>query len=198
MIYEVLSTSDKQIVSQSVKLHIASLSYRSFITDFGEKFLHIFYTGILDLNLGFIVVAREKSSLCGMALCCVDSSQIYVPFLKKWYIVFPMVLKRLMQKPKMVGKIFESFFYSKKEAANEKAELVVIAVSDLIRSKGIGSTLISKVNEEFQRRSIRAYKVTVHEEMTRSINFYLKNSFALLKTFMLYATRWHVYRYTIF
>ena len=84
--------------------------------------------------------------------------------------------------------------YAKKEGNTVPAELMVIAVSDLNRSQGIGRQLLQRVEKKFKKRGIDQYKVTVHKEMDQSIHFYQENGFKFQNTFRLYDYDWNVYQ----
>jgi ribosomal protein S18 acetylase RimI-like enzyme len=69
-----------------------------------------------------------------------------------------------------------------------------MAVDGAHRSLGIGSKMISALDEEFLRLGYKKYKVTVHQGMDRSNKFYQANKMILLKDFVLYGYTWNLYQ----
>ena len=84
-------------------------------------------------------------------------------------------------------------FYVKKENSAVESELIVIVTDSNYRSSGVGSGLIAALNAEFVKRDIHEYKVTVHDEMKQSNNFYLKNGMKLSASFLMYNVKWNLY-----
>ncbi|MEK6794995.1 MAG: GNAT family N-acetyltransferase [Spirochaetota bacterium] len=197
MEYEIIYDTASGFVAQSAKLHYDALSYRSFITFFGKGFLRELYTALLKDGNAFIAAAHEGTTLAGFLLGCFDSTKMIPTIVRRWYRFLPHILLGVVRNPSVIGKLVETLFYSEKEGEEIKPELVVIAVDGAIRSKGIGAGLVSVMDEEFKRRGVATYKVTVHNEMERSNHFYRKLGMTLAKSFTLYGVVWNVYTNTI-
>jgi GNAT superfamily N-acetyltransferase len=84
--------------------------------------------------------------------------------------------------------------YKNKSDHSIKSELLVIVTEANNRSKGLGSKLVHHLNEEFKKENISEYTVTVHAEMEKSNNFYLRNGMNLLNSFELYDVVWNEYK----
>ena len=93
----------------------------------------------------------------------------------------------------MFKKILETLFYVNKEGCPVDAELIVIIVRPENRSMGDGGNVLKRVEDEFVKKGIRHYKVTVHHEMKKSNHFYLKNGFSLFRQFTMYGILWNLY-----
>ena len=191
--FELLYTARKAILHDVVNLHVDALSYRSFITDFGHLFLYFFYKYLLESELGFLVIALSNKKVHGFVLGWFDSSKMLSILLKQFYIFFPILALKIIVQPHKIKNVLETLFYSKKERVEEKAELIVIAVEPEVRSTGVGKKLVEMLSEEFKRQGISSYKVTVHQEMERSNNFYLKSGFYLIDSFKMYNVIWNLY-----
>jgi GNAT superfamily N-acetyltransferase len=194
MEFQVTSKVDRPIIFQAAKLHYESLSYRSFITLFGQEFLELIYEILLQERLGFFVVALEKDKLSGFIFACVDSSKLTQVIMKRINVFFPILIKVLMKKPSLIKNLCETFFYSSKEGNDVKPELLVMAVAESHRSLGIGRKMILTLDQEFLKLGYATYKATVHQEMIRSNNFYRLNNMRLLREFNLYGHVWNVYQ----
>jgi ribosomal protein S18 acetylase RimI-like enzyme len=193
MIYEVVREPHSSFMPQAVRLHHDALSYRSFITSFGVAFLETLYEGIVERDLGFLVVAHEADELRGFILACADSGQMMSVVTRKPWRFLPRMISTLVRRPCSIAKLVQTLSYSRKEGTSVKAELVVIAVSDGVRSRGIGAELVKVLDGQLKQAGVERYKVTVHEEMERSNRFYRQLGFRLENTFEMYGTKWNLY-----
>lgn len=191
--YKVLKTADIELLNAAADLHIEHLSYRSFITLFGRPFIVELYKDMLADNSAFFVFALNRKGVCGFVLASMDSNKIFSSVKRKIFTYSKIILPRLITRPMLIPKLFETFFYVKKENTNVKSELIVIVTDSNNRSKGIGSQLVNRMNAEFLKRNVMEYKVTVHDEMKRSNQFYIKNGMTLATSFMMYHVKWNLY-----
>jgi ribosomal protein S18 acetylase RimI-like enzyme len=189
----VLEECDPALVKQAVTLHYEALSYRSFITSFGWEFLHRLYVSLLEKRLAFLVTASEGPHLEGFILACVDSSRLMSAVTTRLHRFLPIVVPKLLLHPGLILKTFQTLSYAKKEATDVRAELVVIAVSEAVRSRGLGSALLGALEDAFRDRGIGTYKVTVHQAMERSNSFYARNGMKVTRSFELFGVPWNLY-----
>jgi len=175
------------------KIHYDTLSYRSFITCFGRQFLYELYNGILVDRLGFFILARIENNVNGFILGCTDSTKLMSIIFKRPFSYLRLILPKVIKKPALIIKLVETLLYSWKEGVAIKPELLVIAVDSKSRACGVGSKMLCKLNDEFKKRGIFEYKVTVHKVMDKSNNFYIKNGMELIKTFHFYGVDWNIY-----
>lgn len=179
--------------AQAARLHYEYLSYRSFITNFGPEFLIEIYKDLLNQKLGFLVCYEVEQKIRGFALACLDTNLLFQRIKKKRIKYSLMILKSLIKRPLLIGKILETLRYTIKEDCQTKAELMVIAIDKDFRSKGVGSELIRRMETTFKKMRITDYKVTVHEAMERSNSFYKMNGFTLQRKFTMYNVIWNLY-----
>lgn len=191
--YQVVDSPNRELLLAAARLHIAHLSYRSFITLFGIRFIAELYHDILSSNQGFMVFAFEKKNVCGFVLGCLDNKKIFSSVKKKFLKYFRILLPRLIIRPRLIPKIVETLFYVNKENTDVHAELIVIVTDTNYRGLGIGSGLVERLNAEFIKRGVRSYKVTVHDEMKRSNNFYIQNGMKPATSFQMYGVKWNLY-----
>ena len=191
--FRVVSKFDKELLSEAAHLHITHLSYRSFITMFGNKFMLELYRDILADGLGFFIFALEGKNIYGFLLGCTNSQQLLSVIKRRLFKYFRIILPKLILNPGLLPKLFETLFYVKKENSNIESELIVIVTDSNHRSAGVGSGLVSTLNNEFIKRNVHQYKVTVHDEMKRSNNFYMKNGMTLSADFIMYGVKWNLY-----
>lgn len=192
------SEIDDKLLESVCKLHIQGLDYRSFITKLGGKFLKCYYTALLETNRGFLVVAREGNELLGFILAAEDSSKIFNFSLKRLGRLAFMAGLGLLRSRKpfrLLLQIIKVFFsYSALTDNKVKAELIAIVVDEKKRSRKIGHELLAQLSGAFLKRKVSEFKVTVHDEMIRSNQFYIKEGFVLSHKFKLQnEVIWNVY-----
>lgn len=193
MEYKIIYHDENDFLKQAAQLHYESLSYRSFITSFGENFLYQLYKGILQTHIGFFVCAIQDNQLKGFILGCFDSSKLILVVGKRLYIFFPLIISRIVKNPALMIKLYETLRYTNRSDERIKSELLIIAVKENYRSRGIGTFLLKLLDDEFKKYEIVKYKVIVHKDMHRSNEFYVKNGMKFLKTFHLFNLQWNVY-----
>ncbi|MBF0569442.1 MAG: GNAT family N-acetyltransferase, partial [Candidatus Omnitrophica bacterium] len=99
----------------------------------------------------------------------------------------------LIRRPEMFAKILETLQYGKRTGTEAGGELLVIAVNAAQRGQGVGRQLVSLLEEEFRRRSVGAYQVTVHSDREAANRFYHHCGFQSEKKFKLYGLSWDLY-----
>lgn len=184
---------ENSLLKQAAHLHFDALSYRSFITLFGEDFLYQLYKGIIGNHFGFIICCLTETQLRGFILASFDNTKLLSVIFKQIHIFAAMILPKIIRKPSLIWKLYQMIKYNGKSDIGTKAELVVIAVDRDFRSKGIGSKLIDILDKEYQKHNISQYRTTVHRDMADSNKFYLRNGMNLVKTFVMFDVHWNVY-----
>ena len=193
MEYAVVAAPDPELLRDAVFLHHEALSYRSFITAFGPRFLALLYRGLLRRGDGFLVVATEAGSLVGFILACTDSARLLSAVARSPLEVASVIVPALVRHPRLLTKLVQTLGYASRQSITVPAELLVIAVVPERRSSGIGRRLLAELRTELRARGIDAYKVTVHEEMAGANRFYAENGLRLAGGFRLYGVHWNLY-----
>ena len=189
----VIDRFNPELLRAAAQLHIQHLSYRSFITMLGNKFMLELYRDLLSDNLGFFVFALDGNHICGFVLGCTNSKKFFSVVKRRIFKYFRIILPRIIVRPNLIPKLFETLFYVQKENSNVEPELIVIVTDSNYRGVGVGSQLVDVLDNEFRKRKIHEYKVTVHDEMKKSNNFYIKNGMKLSNSFMMYGVKWNLY-----
>jgi len=183
------------LLKQMCKLHYEALSYRSFITNFGEKFLFTMYKLILKKSIGFIAIAKKEDELAGFTLNVFNSSKLFPLILWNFLLFLPTMMPVLLKNPSLIKKTLLMALYGSKKNCEIQAELLVIIVNESLRSQGVGEELIKNTNIHFGKKGIVEYIVTVHAVMTQSNNFYKKVGMLLdaKHSFSFLGSDWNVY-----
>lgn len=192
--YKKIDFYDKNLIGQVVDVHYDALSYESFITSFGKKFLEKLYEVILSNDAGSIILAIDsKSNVVGFILYSKDTSQLFKLILRKLHLFLKDMIASLFLKPQMIFKLVQTPFYFKKENSKVKAELLAISVLSNYRSSRVGEKLVAILNKEYQKIGVSEYKVTVLEKMVDSNRFYRKLNMKLEHSFNMYGKKWNLY-----
>lgn len=178
-------------VDEITSIHLESLT-GDFLPSLGKFFLNALYKSILELNLGFGVVAKSNNKVKGFVLATKDMRSLFkCVILKKPFSLCLSLIPAIIKKPILIKKVFETFTYNDKESKEiTKAELIVIAVDHMYRNQKIGSKLCLILNREFVKRGIDKYKVTVNSDNFKALSFYKKNGFKFSYDFNLYNKKW--------
>ena len=171
-----ISCCSNEDLDQIVLLHQQYLR-SGFITSLGRRFLLILYKHILESDSSFCVVAKKKNRVIGFVTGTENVSDLYREFLKKKFLVSCLVLLPQILNPKIFRGIFETFTYPRKRPPSinfPKAELLTIVVSEEFQGMGVSHLLFEALKEEFKRRNINEFKVTVGSGLKRAIRFYEK------------------------
>lgn len=172
-----------------VRIHQKELS-KDFLPSLGKNFLNQLYNNLLNEKNTTILVSTSNNEICGFIVGSSDFSRafkniILSNFFKYLWIIFPKVIK----KPQLVLKVFETLFYTKKEADSPKAELVVISILKKYQRLGIGKTLVNSLEKTFKDKGIKKYKVSVNASNKSANLFYSFLGFKKYKSFFLYKKR---------
>ena len=177
--------------SAFAKIHIAALG-GDFLPSLGFSFLKTFYNGVINTFGVYGFVYEEDGKVHGFVVGTRNSSKFFRRAIRANFIRFSFLLfVALIKKPTIIKNIFETFLYPKKDVG-AKAELVVIAVDNKYRGKGIGKRLVLALEEEFKNRKITSYKLTVHASK-EAVGFYEHLGYSRISSFRLYDKMWYVY-----
>lgn len=184
---------EKKYASDIAAIHADALS-KDFLPSLGVSFLTELYKGILELNLGFGFVAKDKNTIQGFVLATKDMQKMLkTVFFKRTFPLGRKILPALLKNPLKILKIFETFTYSGKESKTKtKSELIVVAVDRLFRNQKIGSNLLLTLDHEFVKQKVKEYKVTVNADNLGAIKFYKGNGFKFAYRFSLYRKEWNL------
>ncbi|MBI4347052.1 MAG: GNAT family N-acetyltransferase [Elusimicrobia bacterium] len=197
MTLRVVRSADGVLARRAAGLHLRALGYSSFITLFGEEFLFELYRSLLEDGLGFLLAAEEGDRLEGFILGSLEGSRLNQAIFRRPLRFGLLMLPTMLGRPSTIFHALQIALYGKRADRvgdpSAKAELVVIAVEESTRSKGLGARLVAELERVFRESGVSRYKVTCHEDMTRANAFYRKNGFELRGAFPLAGFVWNLY-----
>lgn len=185
---------DEQIDSV-VKLHSSSLK-GDFLPSLGSSFLTTFYQALINEPNIYALVYSQEGQIQGFVIGTNDMAMFFKKILKKRFLKFSLLsFYQVIKNPRLLKKIYETLFYTKKESG-PKAELVIIAVDQKHRNKGIGKALIKSLEEIFLKNKIRQYKLTAIDGK-KAVGFYGYLKFKQTASFNLYGKKWLIFEKNI-
>jgi len=176
------------------KLHCTSLA-GDFLPSLGQRFLTVFYQGVLDLGVGFGFVAIENRHPVGFILGSADTSSLFKRVVISRAITLTLcAIPPVVRQPSLIANVIETFLYPRKENATpEKAELIVIGFDAAYRGRGLGRGLVNTLNDAFRAQGVQSYKVTVLQSNKGANSFYRALGFRPILEFKLYKKKWNLY-----
>lgn len=183
-------------VASVADLHIASLP-DDFLPSLGRDFLRTLYQGLLTLPLTVSLVAIEDVGVAGFVVGTLDTQRMFTQLLRRKGMLLTLhVLRRIPSRPSLPLRALEALTYPRKQHAElPAAELVALAVGPASRGRGIGKTLVARLNEEFRPRGVSAYRVTTAADNAGADAFYRRLGFRLEHTFLMHRRPFHCYTY---
>jgi ribosomal protein S18 acetylase RimI-like enzyme len=188
----------REHAARVAELHCAALA-GDFLPSLGKGFLTVFYQGVLDLGVGFGLVAIEDGQPVGFVLGSTDTNVLFKRVMLSRILPLGLrVILAVIRKPALIANVLETFLYpSKENAVPAKAELVVIGFDGAYRGRGLGRQLANALNDAFRAQGVRSYKVTALQSNRGANSFYRALGFQHALEFELYRKKWNLYTYTI-
>jgi ribosomal protein S18 acetylase RimI-like enzyme len=179
MILKALKEDSLQIAT----LHRQTIS-EGFLSKLGEDFLESLYSYLIqkELVLGY----KEYHHILGYVSCAISSKGIMKRFVFSSPDGIIKLIEALLKNPGLTKPLLETFRapgLSDPESGEEipETELLSISVSSQAQQGGIGTQLLSELEQELRNRNIFKYKVIAGEKLIGANQFYLKNGFVLVK-----------------
>lgn len=177
----IASKSDTKSIAQ---LHIETLN-NSFLAGLKEDFVNSLYKYLIRYEN--VWVYEENNELKGF----VSFSKNSIGMMKRFVIKNPgclfLLLIRTIVQPANLKRLIETFRapYKSQQADDlivlPSGELLSISVSPDCQATGIGSRLLTALEDDLKQNRISGYKVVAGEELVGANKFYLKNGFVLAK-----------------
>lgn len=179
-------------------LHIASLP-GDFLASLGPEFLRTLYQGLITLPTTVSLIAIEDLSLAGFIVGALDTRRMFTQLLRRQGPRLSLhVLRRVPYRPWLWLQALEALTYPRKRRSGlPDAELVVLVVRAASRSRGIGRTLVARLNDELRPRGVTAYRVTTAADNADADAFYRGLGFRLEHTFVMHRRPFHCYSYRL-
>jgi ribosomal protein S18 acetylase RimI-like enzyme len=176
---------------------IASLHYRtltgSFLAKLGIGFLKSLYTFLIKKEV--VIVSVEGEVVNGFVSFSSNSAGMMKRFLVTCPVCVFKLLGILLTSPLLLKRFIETYnapFKSKitQSSAGKvmlpDAELLSISVDPDCQQSGIGSQLLTALEEELVKRGINKYKVIAGVSLDGANKFYNRNGFTMVSQVMIH------------
>lgn len=180
-------------IKQVVRLHRAELP--GFLSELGIPFLEKFYTHSLSIPEVFTIVEKEDEEILGFATGVVSAGGLYKKIISRDILGFGMLFLRFfIVHPDKLRKTFKTLAYP--GFKQHIPELLTIAVAKKHQQRGVGRRLFQKVADEFEKRGMSGFEVSVYERLP-AVGFYQKIGCKFVRSFDFLGEKMRYYKYRI-
>ena len=186
--YKVIRITDERFLDVIVELHLEAFKY-VLSGQIGKTFLRKYYKSILDK--GFIYGVITKEQIVGFVSGIINESEL--SDLKYYFWAGFGILSHLFSFT-LIRSLFRHFKRLKSFRDVElKSELLSIAVSETMRGKGIGISLVKALEKFFSECKVDSYKVFTDTKYSTGYKLYEKLGFQLFREVDLYGLPFRMY-----
>lgn len=187
---------------QIAAIHVSSIK-TGFLSILGNAFLSSLYKAIDRCPYSILIIKKNaEGTIIGFITGTASVKKMYQWIIFHKGLSFFLQLIPLAFKPSFLKRIIETLLYSQRQTADTAqvvslsqgtAELLSMAVIEEARGIGIGAALVKELEQFFNAKGIKKYKVVTFSEDKRSNNFYQKNGFKLYTVFIHHENSMHEY-----
>lgn len=181
-----VNKKEKDIINQVVQIHLDT--FRGFFLTFmGKGFLKQMYGAYCSHEPSRLLVSfNEDGMVAGFLAYSTDVSGLYKYMIKRRLIPFAWYsLGAFCRNPKIFIRLIRAFLKPSESKREEKyVKLTSIGVDPNIKSKGIGSEMISEMKKMIDFEKYAYISLETDAEGNDNVNkFYVKNGFVLADTY---------------
>jgi len=167
-----------------------------FLPALGGGFLRILYDRFLASGEAFGFVVLEKGRVAAFIIGSEDTRLLFRKVIRSAFIPLGFhAVPRLLSRPTLIKKLWETFSYPEKGSSAGKAELMVMGTYSAFRRRGLGRELVTALNRELSRRGVVDYQVTAKDKNSSANAFYRSLGFVYEGSFRLYNESWNRFSY---
>ena len=177
--------TDKDVINAIVDIHMKTFE-GFFLTFLGRGFLRQMYTSYCLHEPSELYVAEEDGKPLGFVAYSADMSGLYKFMIKKKLIPFAWyALGGFLRRPSAFMRLVRAFLKPGESRREENyIELSSIGVSPEVKSRGVGSMLISHVKDSVDFDTYEYISLETDAENNELANhFYKKNGFVLVREY---------------
>lgn len=166
-------------VASVVALHLGAFP-SFFLTFLGPRFLRQLYLGIMDDPAGIAFLAEENGRCVGFVAGTSTPSRFYARLLRRKLFRFAFAaVVPVLRRPSIVRRLLRAFSKPAEAAtgANDRAELMSLAVASDSRKHGAGATLVGAFVDEARRRGCASVFLTTDAIANDSVNRFYEDLF---------------------
>ena len=155
------------------RLHASGVP-NDLMTQIGTDFLgNLFYRGLAASPHAIVLTIMDGETVAAFAAVALDMKRC----LRQIVMSQPMMSVRygfshILFQPKLWRPFIEAMRLNTPEQQQPAAEILMIATADAYRGRGLGVKLLSAIDDEMQRRGIKACLARVREDNIHAIRMY--------------------------
>jgi ribosomal protein S18 acetylase RimI-like enzyme len=166
-----------------------------FLPELGIPFLKKFYLTSLNLPIMFTYIDEQNGQIAGFVSGIMTTKGLFLKIISQDIIGFGIlflsfIITHFMAFFKMMATLAYPGF------SQDDPELLTIAISNKYQKKGIGRTLFQKTAEEFKKRGVREFQISVYNRLP-AVGFYKKIGCTHVRTFDFLGEKMSYYKYKI-
>jgi len=175
------------------KLHQLGIP-TGFLSSLKIQCLDILYQFLIKHEIVFLAV--ENETVVGFVSVSLNTKKMYKKFIiQSSFKLLPYMMNKLFSRiffKKILETLKAPFITNKKDKDIDKEnfgdlpELLSIVVDSKVQAKGIGTMLLSEMENQLKKIGIFDYKVVVGSNLELAMKFYKKNGFELKSQFELH------------
>lgn len=180
-------------IPQVARIHYLELP--GFLSELGEKFLIKYYKVSLSIPEIFTFVEKKDEQILGFVSGIESSGGLYKKIISRDVFGFIFLFLRIfITHPEKLTKTVKTLAYP--GFSSESPELLVISISKKYQRQGIGSRLFNKTIEEFSKRGINKFKISVYDRLSAN-EYYRKMGCRFNSSFNFLGEKMNYYIYHI-
>lgn len=161
---------EKKDIGTVAALHRKELG--GFLSQLGDRFLRTFYKNSLNIPEMFTFVEIKDEHICGFVTGVTGMKGLYKKIISKDILMFGVsLLSYLITHPAKITETMQTLRYPGFE--DESPELLTIVIEKSQRGRGLGKKLFSKTADEFKKRGIKKFRISVYDDLPAN-GFYKK------------------------
>ena len=188
---------DKSDISQVVRVHKVAFE-DFFLTQLGDKFLHLYYTTVLTSCKGILLGYYKDDILCGFAVATSYSKGYNLSLVKQNLLAYiKEAVCIFIKSPKSLFRLYKNMqkTVSAINDNGEYAELMSIGVDSRYKRMGIGKSLLQSMETHIKLMGAKKLSLTTdYDNNSAAVEFYKSLGFEVMYDFTTYPNR-RMYRF---
>lgn len=173
-------------VSDIVSIHLDAFP-NFFLSNLGKDVLYQFYSYLLKDKNTISYCLKEKNVIIGFFLVSTNAKWLYARiFIRGFFNFFLPIFFSFLKNPSLIKRIIISFMSTRKHKTRNSisVSMLSLCVRKHNAGKGIGRSLVKKLEIELIQKNIKSYYLTTDADDNDLTNrFYLTNNFVLHSSF---------------
>ena len=165
-------------INDVVQIHLSYLD-QGLLSSLGEDFLKDFYYALISNNDAFTLVAYKGKKVVGFTSGAINVNQLPIFLIGKLWL---RLIKIAIKRPLTIVSLAKLTFYPRFKNHQKTGEIFALSIFPEARKQGVGKLLIKKAKNEFKKRRISRFQISIRDTMQGPNTFYQKIGLKKVKT----------------